>query len=259
VDVKRIYCENEECLARNLKKFVHHVSKKAMNIEGLSESTLEKFFDMGWLNSFADIYRLSDHESEIITMDGFGVKSYTKLMSAIEKSRHTTFERFLIGMDIPLVGSHASAALKKVYENDIFKFRDAVNAKTNFTGINDIGDTINANIHKWFASDANCKLWDDLYALMTFEKTSSLPSASSAAEENPFNGLTIVVTGTLKNFTRETIKKKLLELGAKPSETVSKNTNYVIVGEKAGSKRKKAEELNIKILTEDEFLEMIEG
>lgn len=261
VERKSIHCKNEECPARNLKKFVHHVSKKAINIEGLSESTLEKFFDMGWLTSFVDIYNLSRYESEIVTMDGFGAKSYAKIIGAIEKSRNTTFERFLIGMDIPLVGSHASAALKKVYNGDPVKFREAVNAKQDFTTIDDIGATINGNIYKWFASDINCRLWDDLYVLMTFEATASSVPSTQDAGENPFNGLTVVPTGSFKNFTnRDGITTKLKELGAKPTSAVSKNTNYVIAGTKpTANKLKKAEELGILVITEDEFFEMIEG
>jgi len=252
---KTLFCENEACPARNLKKFVHFVTKKAMNIEGLSEATLEKFFDMGWLQTFADIYRLSQHKDEILTMEGFGEKSYTKMMQSIENSRNTTFENFLIGMDIPLVGRNASKIFKKVYGNDLMAFLSAVNSSTDFTAIQDIGDVINANIHAWFRNAENRSLWDELYSLMTFAKTDS--TAQADVPDSPFNGRTVVATGTFENFTRSEINTKLESLGAKAGSSVSSKTHYVIYGTDAGGKLTKAQSLGVPVLSETEFLAMI--
>ena len=253
---KTLHCENEACPARNLKKFVHFVTKKAMNIEGLSEATLEKFFDLGWLQTFADIYRLSQYKNEIITMEGFGEKSYTNMMQSIENSRNTTFENFLIGMDIPLVGRNASKIFKKVYGDDLTAFLAAVNSNTDFTAIQDIGDVINANIHEWFRNDENRSLWDELYGLMTVAKTDT--AAQANIPDNPFIGRTVVATGTFENFTRSEINAKLESLGAKAGSSVSSKTHYVIYGTDAGSKLSKAQSLGVPVLSETEFLVMID-
>jgi DNA ligase (NAD+) len=252
---KTLRCENEACPARNLKKFVHFVTKKAMNIEGLSEATLEKFFDMGWLQTFADIYRLSQHKDEILTMEGFGEKSYTKMMQSIENSRNTTFENFLISMDIPLVGRNASKIFKKVYGDDLTAFLAAVNSNTDFTAIQDIGDVINTNIHEWFQNTENRSLWDEMYGLMTFAKAD--PATQADVPDNPFSGCTVVATGTFENFTRSGINAKLEALGAKAGSSVSSKTHYVICGTDAGSKLSKAQSLSVPVLTEVEFLAMI--
>jgi DNA ligase (NAD+) len=252
---KTLYCENDGCPAKNLKKFVHLVSKKAMNIEGLSEATLEKFFDMGWLETFADIYTLGQYKSEILAMEGFGEKSYANIMQSIEKSRNTTFENFLIAMDIPLVGRSTSKILKKAYNDDLTAFLTAVNNNTDFTAIPEIGDVINTNIHEWFADADNRSQWEEMYRLMTFAK-----APFAAAQEvvgNPFKNCTVVVTGTLENFTRSEINAKLEALGAKAGSSVSSKTHYVIAGADAGSKLAKAQSLGVPVLTEAEFMTVI--
>ena len=254
-ETRTLCCENDSCPAKNLRKFIHFVSKKAMNIDGLSEATLEKFFERGWLQSFADIYSLGKHKDEILTMEGFGEKSYNKMMQSIENSRNTTFENLLIGMDIPLVGRSASKIFKSVFNNDLDAFRSAVNNTFDFTSIPEIGEVINSNIHTWFSNTTNCELWEGMINLMSFEKATS--TAPHASTDSPFNGCTVVVTGTLVHFTRETIKAKLGELGAKASDSVSKKINYVIAGEKAGSKLTRAQSLGVPVISESDFLNMI--
>ena len=262
-----VLCENPDCPAKNVRKFVHFAEKKAMDISGLSQGNIEKIFDRGWLVTFADIYRLSEHKDEIIAMEGFGVKSYNKMIQSIEKSRNTTFERFLTAMDIPLVGSHVSKILKEEFKNDLCAFHEAVIGGRNFTPIEDIGETIDRNIHIWFSDEEHRKLWDELYPLMTFEKVSSAASSQVSSPTPPqdtgnniFNGRKIVVTGTVEGFTRVTIKTKLEELGAKVIGSVSSVTDYVIVGEKPGeNKLEDARTHNVKIISSDEFLGMING
>ena len=226
-----------------------------MNIEGLSEATLAKFFDEGWLQSFVDIYSLSQHKDEIVAIEGFGEKSYNNMIESIEKSRNTTFENFLVAMDIPLVGKSASKIFKSEYNNDLTAFVAAVNNNKDFTEIEKIGNVINANIHEWFANTNNRSLWDKMYGLMTFAKTSA--PISQEVAQNPFKDKIVVATGEFDNFTRKTINEKLESLGATASGSVSKKTNYVITGEKAGSKLAKAQELGITVLNEVEFISMI--
>lgn len=252
-----VLCENVNCPAKNIRKFVHFADKKAMDIAGLSQGIIEKLFDRGWLVTFADIYRLSEHRDKIIEMDGFGVKSYNKMIESIEKSRNTTFERFLIAMDIPLVGSHASKILRDEFKNDLCVFREAVIGGRNFTAIDGIGETIDNNIHIWFSDEENRKLWEELYSLMTFEQAAS-PVLPQKISNNIFNGRKVVVTGAIEGFTRVTIKTKLEELGAKVSGSVSSKTDYVIVGEDPGeNKLTDARKHNIKTISGDEFLAMI--
>ena len=130
---KTLFCHNPNCASQNLRKFVHFVSKKAMDIEGLSEATLEQFIDRGWLLDFTDIYRLDQHREEIIRMDGFGEKSWQRLWNAIQKSRNTSFERYLIAMDIPMIGSTASSALGSCFDWSLRAFEVAVDTGYDFT------------------------------------------------------------------------------------------------------------------------------
>ena len=143
---KTLFCHNPNCASQNLRKFVHFVSKKAMDIEGLSEATLEQFIDRGWLLDFTDIYRLDQHREEIIRMDGFGEKSWQRLWNAIQKSRNTSFERYLIAMDIPMIGSTASSALGSCFDWSLRAFEVAVDTGYDFTQIPDFGETLQNNI-----------------------------------------------------------------------------------------------------------------
>lgn len=256
INSDNVLCENMNCPAKNIRKFVHFADKKAMDIAGLSQGIIEKLFDRGWLHTFADIYRLDEHKDKIVEMEGFGVKSYNKMMKAIEKSRNTTFERFLIAMDIPLVGSHVSKILKEEFNNDLYAFREAVIGGRNFTATEGIGETIDNNIHIWFSDVENLKLWDELYPLMRF-KQDSAPDKSNTSD-NIFNGCKVVVTGSVEGFTRTTIKTKLEELGAKVSGAVSSKTDLVIVGTDPGeSKLADIRKHSVKTISSDEFLTMI--
>ena len=120
--IRTLFCDNSACETRRLRQFVHFVSQKAMNIEGLSEATLEKLIGRGWIHSYMDIYRLDEHRNEIVQMEGFGEKSWQRLWDAIQKSRNTTFERYLIAMDIPMIGNTASRALKHMFGGNLAAF-----------------------------------------------------------------------------------------------------------------------------------------
>lgn len=254
--VETLWCDNPACETQWLSQMVHFVSKKAMDIEGLSEATLEKFIAKGWLTSFGDLYRLSDHKDEIIAMDGFGKKSYEKLWSAIEKSRTTTFVKFLVAVDIPMIGRTASRTLAGKFGNELEALEAAVAEGFDFTALPDFGETLNNNIYDWFLEESNLTVWKELKNIMTFEKL-NVEKAISEASDNPFMGKTVVATGKLEHFSRDSINEKIMSLGTKPGSGVSKNTDYLICGDKAGSKLTKAKELGVAVLTEQEFLEMI--
>ena len=253
--IETLCCNNPNCTAKRLQQFVHFVEKPAANIEGMSESTLERFIEKGWIHSFPDIYRLDEHRDELVEMEGFGEKSFTRLWEAIERSRNITFERFLVSMDIPKIGKTASRLIAAEFGGDIERFEKAIADGYNFTQLEDFGETLHNNITQWFREESNIKLWEGLKEIMVMEKTNE--STVTTATENPFLGKTVVATGALENFTRDGINMKLLSLGAKPGSSVSKNTDYLIAGEKAGSKLTKARELGVTVLTESEFLELI--
>jgi DNA ligase (NAD+) len=248
-------CGNPKCAIRNLRKFVHFVGGKAMDIEGLSEATLEKFIGKGWLHNFADIYRLDIHAQEIINMEGFGEKSWRRLWDAIQRSRNTTFERFIIAMDIPMVGRTASRELYRYFDGNLSAFEKAVYIGFDFTTLQDFGAVLHHNIHSWFKVMENQKLWKELQTMLTINKK----SPSKRKTGTIFAGRTIVVTGKLERFTRDSINAKIESLGAKAGSSVSSNTDYLICGEKAGSKLSKAQSLGVKIISEQQFLDMAES
>lgn len=253
-DTESVYCDNPHCSGKKLGKFVHYVSKPAMNIDGLSEATLEKFINNGWLTDFTDLYHLDRFSKEIMRMDGFGKRSYEKLMNAIEVSRTTTLVRLLISLGIPYIGKTASKAISSYCGGDPSKFMELVNTNFNWTQLEDFGDVMSNSLKNWFDDDDNFKLFHCILGHLDIqiETNSALPVV-----DNPFNGKIVVATGSLQNFTRDGIGKKLEELGAKVASSVSKKTDYVIAGEKAGSKLTKANELGITVLTEADFMQMI--
>jgi DNA ligase (NAD+) len=254
--VETLLCENPFCAAKRIQQFVHFVSKKAINIEGMSEATLEKFIDHGWVRSFTDIYHLNDHRDMIITLEGFGIRSYDNLWEAIEKSRKTSFEHFLVAVDIPMIGRTASRSLSAYFGGDLEKFEEAVGESFDFTQLEDFGEILNRNIHQWFDVKENYALWKELKQEMKFEKKTE-ENENIQVSENPFAGRVVVVTGTLVHFTRNSIQAKIESLEAKAGNSVSKNTDFLIAGEKAGSKLAKARELGITTLSESDFLRMI--
>ena len=225
-----------------------------MNIEGLSEATLEKFLNLGYLHSFQDIYHLEEHREDIVALDGYGEKSFDRLWESINASRRTSFVRYLVSMDIPMIGRTKSRILDTVFSGNLTAFEQAAVGDYDFTQLEDFGEILNHNIHSWFADEANLDLWKNLQNEFTFEQRKE---ETIMTKENKFTGCTIVATGKLEHFTRDGINDKILELGAKPGSSVTKKTDYLICGEKAGSKLAKAQSLGIPILTEAEFREMI--
>ena len=246
-----LFCDNEHCETRKLRKFVHFASPKALNIMGLSESILEKFIGKGWLHSYMDIFALDKHRAEIVQMEGFGEKSWQNLWDAIQHSHITTFEQYLTAMDIPMVGSTASKAICQRFRGNLAEFETAVCQSFDFTQLPDFGETLHRNIHQWFHSEENWTIWTELRRLVCIKTYQ--PPAASTDMSNPFVGKTLVVTGKVEPYTREGINAKIESLGAHAGSSVSSKTDYLICGENAGSKLAKAQELGIKILSPDEF------
>lgn len=249
---RTLFCDNPNCETRRLRQFVHFAGEKAMDIEGLSEATLEKFIGRGWLHTYMDIYRLEEHKAEIVQMDGFGEKSWQRLWEAIQRSRNTTFERYLIAMDIPMVGNTASRTLARTFRSSLDAFEEAVVSGYDFTQLPDFGDTLQNNIRTWFDSEDNWFTWYELRELVQITP----PAPQKETADSPFAGQTIVVTGKVEPYTREGINARIESLGAHAGSSVSSKTDYLICGENAGSKLEKAQTLGIKILTPAEFFRM---
>lgn len=249
---RTLFCDNPNCETRRLRQFVHFVGDKAMDIAGLSEATLEKFIGRGWIHSYMDIYRLDRHKAEIVQMDGFGEKSWQRLWDSIQRSRETTFERYLVAMDIPMVGNTASRTLARTFQSSLDAFEEAVVSGYDFTQLPDLGDTLQSNIRAWFESEDNWFIWYELRELVQIAP----PPPLQETTDSPFAGLTIVVTGKVEPYTREGINAKIESLGAHAGSSVSSKTDYLICGENAGSKLEKAQALGIKILTPAEFFRM---
>lgn len=247
-----VYCVNPHCDGKKLSAFEHFVSKPAMNIDGLSEATLKRFIERGWLNTFADIYSLDQHKATIVKMDGFGTASYNKLWNAIENSKKVTFDKFLVALGIPNIGKTAAKAISQYCQGDTAQFEYLLNQDFDWTTLDDFGQVMSDSIKQWFKDTINTRTYIDLLNLIQIQKTEIKEIHNSI-----FANKIVVVTGTLQHFTRDTITAKLEELGAKVSGSVSKKTDYLIAGEKAGSKLSKAQQFGVKILTEDDFVNMV--
>ncbi|MPM29319.1 DNA ligase [bioreactor metagenome] len=247
---RQLFCENPACPAKLVRKFVHFCSKTRMDIEGLSETTLEKFIQHGWIKTFGDLYELEKHRAQFVSTPGFGEKSFARLQAAVDKRRACTLKQFIAGLGIPEVGRHAGAALCDYFHGSWAAFEQAIKGHFDFTQLADFGQIMNDNIYTWYADTEAAQLWRPVLDHITFlEETKTM----STNTNNPFAGKSVVATGKLENYTRSGIQDRLLELGAKPSESVSKKTDYLIVGENAGSKLDKAHTLGVKTLTEQEF------
>ena len=192
-------------------------------------------------------------------MEGFGEKSYQKIAGSVEESRNTTFARYVVAMDIPMIGRTAGRALERYFHGDLQEFAKAAVDCFDFTSLPDFGDTMCRNIWDWFHDYGNLKLWKTLQKEVHIKKMEDITMAKKMnhTKSNPFAGCTIVVTGKLENFTRNTINDKISSIGATAGSSVTKKTNYLICGEKPGSKLTKAKELGIPVLTEQEFLDRI--
>ena len=252
---KTLHCTNLDCKAKLLGKLVHFVSKNAINIDGLSEQTLQKFIDLGWLNTFRDIYYLSDHKEEMCKLDGFGKKSIDKLLESIEKSRNTTLDRFIYGLCIPLIGRTASKVIAKEFNNQAEEFYDIWCHSYDFTKLDDFGGTMN-NSMKAFIRD-NYRWIAEFIGEFNFRESDTNGNVKQVLE-----GKTFVITGSLKAYkNREELVSVIERNGGKVSGSVSAKTSYLINNDVASTsgKNKKAHDLEIPIISEGEFIQIIKS
>lgn len=246
-----LVCPNPDCSAKKIAQFVHFVSRKCMNIEGLSEATLEKFISLGYINDFKSIYHLADYREELIKLDGFGQKSVEKLLLAIEKSRSVKLENFIAALGIPNIGLSAAKTISQKFDGNFYDWMNAFTDEFPWDTLDDFGETMANSINTYLGSNYLnvIELSNELHFILPEKKVT---------HDNPFNGKSLCVTGKLNRFTRDSINEKIISLGAKAVGSVSKKTDYLITNEQSGSsKYKKATELGIPIITEDEFLSML--
>jgi len=245
-----LYCPNEDCHSRSLAKFTHFVSKNCMDIKGLSEKTLEALISHGFLHTYKDIYHLSEHKQALTRLEGMGEKSVSTMLKSIEDSRNVKLESFIASLGIPEVGLSTAKAMASYCKDDIKKF-----ISMECGGRWHIIDGIGLNTdHK-----INCFMKDNWKEIVELSNEMNfIISEKKTVKQNPFSGKTLCVTGKLNTFTRDSINAKIAELGAKAAGSVSSKTDYLITNEASGSsKYKKAVELNIPIITESDFLNMI--
>lgn len=253
-DSKVLVCTNPNCKGKLLGKLTHFVSKNAMNIDGLSEATLEKFIEERFVESYIDIYELkAGFYNDIIKLDGFGKKSVDNLMHSIEKSKHTTLDRFIYSLSIPLIGRSASKAIAKYFNYDFEKwYHTGISQPFRYTLLDDFGKTMEQSIHNFVVDNRDMIL--ELAKYLTFEKPQSTSSS------NKLSGKVFCITGKLEKFVnRDEAKEKIEALGGKVSGSVSAKTSYLVNNDvtSTSGKNKKAKELNIPIISEDELIEML--
>ncbi len=254
---RQLFCENASCSAKLVQKFEHFCEKTRMNIEGLSEATLEKFVSRGWIKNFGDLYELERYRAEIVQTEGFGEKSFERLQKSIESSRECTLAKFIAALGIPQVGRHAGRDIDKEFNGSWEDFERALGYGFDFTKLPDFGQTMHNNIYAWYADKEEAKLWRPLLGKIKFIQEKK--TMNNNRQDNPFNGKMVVVTGKFQYGTRGEVEARLYGLGAKVAGSVTKKTDYVIYGEAPGSKLDKAMNLGIKVRTEDEFEQMLEN
>lgn len=249
---KFLVCPNPDCSAKLVAKFTHFVSRDCMNIDGMSEATLEGLIvGSQWVSDFKDLYNLKEYRCLWAGFDGWGEKSVDKILNAIENSKDVKLENFICALSIDGVGKSASKTIADAFDGDFNAFYKAFKSNYNWADLQDIGDKTSANITKYLTENEAEIV--DLASEMRF-----IAQKKVEVKDNPFNGKTLCVTGKLNHFSRDSINAKIAELGAKAAGSVSKNTDYLITNEASGSsKYKKAVELNITIITEQEFLNLI--
>lgn len=247
-DSEMLYCTNPECAAKRIKSFTHFASRDAMNIEGLSEATIEKFIANGYLHSFDDIYELRRYSDEIVTLEGFGDKSFDKLMKSIDKSKKVTLPHLLYAIGIPNVGLSNAKLVSKYFDEDIDSIINAT--EEDIAEIDGIGPVIANEIISYFNNKSNR---DAMYRLLRYLKLEKESNHISTE----LDGLVFVITGSMKYFANRNEMKAYIEsLGGKVSDSISNSTDYLINNDISSnsSKNRKAMELNIPILSEDDFM-----
>ncbi|MBU5470743.1 NAD-dependent DNA ligase LigA [Falcatimonas sp. MSJ-15] len=253
-DVKSLYCLNKECPAKHIKSFAHFVSRDAMNIDGLSEATLEKFIDNGFIREFADIYHIDRYEEQILTMDGFGMRSYENLLAAINNSRKTYLFKFIYSLGIENIGLSNSKMICREYDDDLTKIMNA--EVDELVTIDGVGEVIAKTFSDYFKDANNIRKINELLKEIVFEKDEKSDSSDILKDK------VFVITGSLNGYANRNEMKDLIEkLGGKVTGSVTGKTSYLINNDvtSSSSKNKKAKELGVPIISEDDFNKLIEG
>lgn len=251
-DVKSLYCTNPDCQAKRIKSFTLFVSRDALNIDGLSEATLEKFIGAGFIHEFADIFHLDRHREAIVEMEGFGQKSYDNLMASVKTASHTTLPRVIYGLGIAGIGLANAKMLCRQFGFDLDRMRSA--GLEELTAVDGIGAVLAQAWISYFASEKNNEVLDRLMAELDIEKE------QTETGEAVFAGMTFVITGSVEHFANRGELQQLIESkGGKAAGSVTSKTTYLINNDTASnsSKNKKAKELGIPIISEEEFLQML--
>ncbi len=251
-DVRSLYCTNPDCQAKQIKKFALFVSRDALNIDGMSEATLEKFIGEGFIKEFADLFHLDRHEEQIVTLEGFGQKSYDNLIAAAKAASHTTLPRLIYSLGIPGIGTANAKVIAKAFDYDPQRIRHATAEE--LSGISGIGEVLSDGFVQFFAKEKNQQSLDALLDCLTFE------AAETNAGGQTLEGKTFVITGAVDHFAnRNELKEKIESLGGKVSGSVSAKTSFLINNDTTSTsgKNKKAKELGIPVISEEEFLAMI--
>lgn len=249
-EVEALYCTNPECPAKKIKAFTLFTSRDAMNIDGLSEATLEKFIAKGFIHEFADVFEIEKYRDEIVTMEGFGQKSFQNLLESIEKAKDTTLPKVLYSLGIANIGLANAKVICRHFDNDIEKIRCADTEE--ISAIDSIGPVIAGNLSAYFKSEENNRRLSRLLSCLHIRR-------EETEGEQVLAGLNFVITGSVEHFANRGEVKELIEsLGGKVTGSVTGKTNYLINNDKASnsSKNKKAKELGIPILSEEDFLKL---
>lgn len=249
-DVESLYCVNPDCLAKKIKAFTLFVSRDAMNIDGLSEMTLEKFIQSGYVHEYADLFHLDRYREQIVTMEGFGERSYQKLMDSLKKARHTTLPRVVYSLGIPNIGAANAKALCKEYDYDFERLRRA--GALELSEIPGVGEVIGSSVEAYFADEEHNRWVDDLL------KELDIQVEPVDESELTLDGKIFVITGSLQKFANRNELKNLIESkGGKVTGSVTSKTGFLINNDtmSSSSKNKKAKELGVEIISEQDFLD----
>lgn len=252
--VKVLYCINKNCSCRILKKFSFFVSKQAMNIDGFSEATIEKFIDKGWLINVNDIYKLKKYKNEIISMDGFGIKKANKIIKAIDDSREVKCSNFIYALGIQQVGMTNSKAISKYVKNDFSKFIKLCESNFDFSNLPDFGETTNDLIYDWYNNEKEQKVLK-----LLLKEVNIISDEQSPVNDGIFNGKLIYCTGSFNYGNKDKLKRMVEENGGKFANGYTKKLDYLVVGSlKSSLKESKAKQDNVKVLKEIEFVSMVD-
>jgi DNA ligase (NAD+) len=243
---------NPDCEAKKIKSFTHFVGRDAMNIDGLSEATLEKFIARGFIHDFGDIFEIQRYRDEIVTMEGFGEKSYENLISSLEKASQTTLPRMLFSLGIANIGLANAKVICRYFEDDLDRIRKA--SEEEVSAIDGIGPVIARSLVEYFSREEHNRKLDHLLGHLHLQKE------EQTGEQN-FQGMNFVVTGSVEHFANRSELKAFIEAkGGKVTGSVTGKTNYLINNDTTSnsSKNKKARELGIPVLSEEDFLKLAE-